>query len=196
MDKRLQHHIWSKSDDNYVRENYAHSYASCVSIGNKLGELSPRSVEARAGFLRLTRDTRAFWTDKDGKKLIDFAGKYPIAIIAKKMGRTEGSVSCKMKRLGLINRHRIDCYSLSDLVVVLGMGREKILNFIESGKLKATNNDPKERIGIRWHIEEKDLIKFIRKYPSVLQGRNVDMLWLVDILAGILPINGKNGIRE
>lgn len=36
-----------------------------------------------------------------------------------------------------------------------------------------------------WHIEEKTIRDFLRRYPEELNARNVDMIMVVDILAGV-----------
>jgi len=42
-----------------------------------------------------------------------------------------------------------------------------------------------------WHIDEKDLRRYIRQYPEELTARNCDIMLIVDILAEV--INGQNG---
>ena len=43
-----------------------------------------------------------------------------------------------------------------------------------------------------WHIAEKDLRAYIRRYPEELNGRNVDLIAIVEILAGILTTNSEH----
>ncbi|MBA7471828.1 hypothetical protein ES707_07140 [subsurface metagenome] len=37
-----------------------------------------------------------------------------------------------------------------------------------------------------WHIEEHDLVQFIRKHPQELVGCNIDIIMIVELLAGII----------
>ena len=68
---------------------------------------------------------------------------------------------------------------------------------IDSGALMATHHDGTRPgpTGLRkWHIKQADLRSFVRRYPEELNGRNVDLILLVELLVGIQP-PGSNGAQ-
>jgi len=59
---------------------------------------------------------------------------------------------------------------------------------IDSGALKATyhyGSRPTQKGMSAWHIREHDLVQFIRRYPQELMGCNIDIIMIVELLAGI-----------
>ena len=43
---------------------------------------------------------------------------------------------------------------------------------------------PQDPMHRTWHIDQRDLKTIIRRYPQDLDGRNVDLITIVGLLAG------------
>jgi len=103
------------------------------------------------------------------------------------MHRSLNSVVVRMKRLHLSRRVRDGWYTKREVCEILGMDHKWVQRRIDSGALKAEPHDPesplpKKNGGSCWHITEKDLAKFIVHHPQELNGRNVDLIIVVDLL--------------
>ena len=71
---------------------------------------------------------------------------------------------------------------------MLGASQPWVRRRIENGSLRATQHYEGRRPQARGkpvHIEERDLRQFIRSHPQDLNGRNVDMVQIVQILSGL-----------
>ena len=130
------------------------------------------------------------WSKHDEQTLAKLAHRQPPHIIAKKMGRSTNSVIVRMKQRRISRRNRDGWYTASDAAQILGCDNKWIVRRINDGSLKARRHHlgapPANGAGQNpWHIREKDLRNFIRQFPQDLQGRNVDVTAIVDILAGL-----------
>jgi len=109
------------------------------------------------------------------------------------MHRSINSVVVMSKRLGCSRRVRDGWFTKREVCEILGVDHKWVQRRIDSGVIKATYHFPDRRpakIGYScWHIEENDLRQFIRKYPQELTSRNVDLIMIVDILAGLANNN-------
>ena len=99
------------------------------------------------------------------------------------------SITVKMRRLGISRRARGGWYTKSDISELIGCDHKWVQKRIDSGQLVASyhyGSRPSFVGQSAWHIEADDLSRFIRRFPEDLQGRNVDMVGLVDLLAGVI----------
>jgi len=129
------------------------------------------------------------WTPDEDEKLAELITRFSPKTVSKKMRRSVGSVvqRCSRKKLSL--RGRYGWYTVVDAAEVLGVSRSWVQARINTGILKAVphydNGQPAPGTGGLWHIDEKDLAAFIRKYPQELKGRNVELIAVVDLLVGL-----------
>jgi hypothetical protein len=76
--------------------------------------------------------------------------------------------------------------------MILGMNDTTVRNMIKRGAIKARTHWGKETAygGGRecWHITREALRDFICAYPTALNGRTVDFVQLVDVLAEVKAI--------
>ena len=181
-------HAWTDSERELVRLEYDGTGASLATIGRKLG-VSAFAVKGQVARLGLAKRVGwAMWSDHQTEQLHRLADLYCVTEVARRMGRSVNSVVCKMKRLGISRRSRLGWYTATDVCEILARDHRWIQARIDSGQLAASyhhgRKPPMAGSGF-WHIESKDLREFIRRYPQELDGRNVDLITIVDILCGL-----------
>jgi len=136
-----------------------------------------------------TRTDRHPWNPQQDELLRDLIARYAAITVARKMGRSLNSVVVRSKHLGIHRRNHDGWYTKKEACEVLGVGHKWLQQRIDSGALKATYHNgqrPTFHDGLAmWHIAEKDLRAFIRRYPDELNGRNVDLIAIVEILVGL-----------
>jgi hypothetical protein len=140
---------------------------------------------------RSDRARRKPWSEEEDEQLHELLGKYAPRTVAEKMGRTLNSVVIRGKRLGISRRCRDGWYTKMECCEILGMDHRWVQRRIDEGTLKATwhfGTKPCKQGLQEWHIEERDLIDFIKRFPHELNGRNVDLIQIVGLLSG--GING------
>lgn len=71
----------------------------------------------------------------------------------------------------------------------MGVDHKWLQKRIDMGILPASyhfpNCRPKKNGNHCWHIKEQDLREYIRRYPQEVTSRNVDLIVIVDLLAGV-----------
>ena len=184
---------WTEAEDDCLRREYAQTHASRDNLAGKL-ERTPASVGRRCSQLGLTKriDYRQSWTLEEDEVAREWigAGK-TITQIAKQLNRTEGAIRIHANRymnMGLRNS-RAGWRTKTEVCAVLGVDHKWAQRRIDSGALKATWHrgvEPQKTGQAEWHITDAALRDFIRRYPDELNGRNVDLPQIVELLAGIL----------
>lgn len=190
MTQNRPKHQWTQEEKDYIRVNYqgnqqsAKSLAATIGVSDTAvkGQLSAMSVRRRAPHRR--------WTKQDEQQLETLAHTHPPHVIAKKMNRSTDAVIVRMKKRRLLRRNRDAWYTATDAAQVLGRDPKWVTSQIANGKLKASkHHQGSEKANgtgqSPWHIRPKDLKNFIRAYPQDLQGRNIDIVAVVDLLAGV-----------
>ena len=108
------------------------------------------------------------------------------------MHRSLNSVVIMSKRLNCSRRYREGWFTKKEVCEILGHDHKWVQARIDSGALGATSHygrRPTKEGMSAWHIQEHDLVQFIRKYPQELVGCNIDIIMIVELLAGV--INGQ-----
>lgn len=195
---------WNEKDKEIVRREYQHNQDSIAHLAQKL-DRSENAVKGVIQQLGITRSHgRKTWTRKQDQQLIDLAGTVSMQRIAHIMGRSTNSVVVRSKRLGITRRDHTGWYTARDVARMLGVDDHWVRTRLQSGALAGTRytadgkqakldvHDPSLN-GLTWRIEEKELIAFIRKYAHELTGRNVDLMQIVDLLAGITEVERQRG---
>jgi hypothetical protein len=98
--------------------------------------------------------------------------------------RSRTAIQLKAKRESL--NKRSDGFTLSMLMVLLGVDHHKIHRWLSLGLIEATRKgtDRKEvQGGDMWHFTEKDIRKFIINYPEEIDLRRVEKYTFIDLLA-------------
>jgi len=192
-------HRWTEEEREIVRRDYKQTTASTQEIGRYLSMLTGETITeyavkgqiAAMGIAKVS--DRKPWTAQQDRLLRDLAfGPYCPRRIAKMMNRTLNSVVVRMKRLGLYRRIRNGWYTKKEVCELFGVDHKWVQRRIDSGALKAAPYDPdspggppRQKGGTCWCILEEDLIDFIRRFPHELNARNVDLVHIVHLLAGL-----------
>lgn len=114
------------------------------------------------------------------------------------MGLSVTAVKSRTHVLGLKWKSSHDeWYNVKELQWCTGIHWQTITKYIKEGKLQATvHSDNKSAEvplgGACYKISEQSIKNFIKQYPGVLQGRLVDMVWLVDLLCNGLYYSNRN----
>ena len=185
-------HKWTEEDHDIIRRDYMGTLQSAAQIAENLSRLTgeritTQGVKAQVQRLGVAKQRRVFWTDEEDEKLADLVGEYAPRTIAKKLHRGLSSVINRIKKLGLSRRVRDGWYTKKDVCEILGVDHHKAQSWIDAKWLKASyhyGTKPGQLGGTSWHINERDLRKFILEHSIELTGRNVDLFYVVNILAG------------
>lgn len=187
---RKHNHQWSEDERDIIRRDYTHNKASVVELARKLtlmtgDTITTGAIKGQVDLLGLATP-KGYWTPKEDEMLAELISKYCPSRIAKIMHRSINSVVRKAAKLKLSRKARDGWYSLRDVAYIFGASPHWVTNRIKTGQLTAKAHNPSyppgKRGGSPWHISEQDLIDFISKHPQELQGRNVDMVVVVDLL--------------
>ena len=191
---RKTNHQWTDEEREIVRRDYRQNCASKRELANRLGMTEPQVAYQIARMGLRKRSDRRPWTPEENSRLLDLIEEKSVWQIAKSMKRTVNAVGVQATRLNASRRNRIGWYTMREVCEILGMDHHWVGRRIENGSLQATRQNggaPEDDRGRMWRIEEKDLRKFIRRHPHELNGRNVDLVHLVDILIGLEPLKAK-----
>lgn len=181
-------HRWTEDELEIVRRDYAGTNESARAIAHRLG-VTLFAVKGQVQKLGIAKITdRCKWDPAQDKKLRELIEQYPISLVAKKMKRSKNAVAMRVKRLGLSRRDRFDWYTKREVCEILGVDHKWVQTRIDSGSLPAISyyGGRVGQLGLSaWQIQRTDLRAFIRRYPEELNGRNVDLITVVDILCGL-----------
>lgn len=185
-------HKWTEEERDIVRRDYSGTNASAQALAGRLG-VTLYSVKGQVQFLGISLHDRHPWSLKEDKRLARLMVKYCPRRVAKMMHRSINSVVIRSKRLDISRRSRDGWFTKKDVCAILGVDHKWLQKRIDSGALKASYHDdkspPRKYGGASWHIEEKNLREYLRRYPQELMGRNVDLTMIVDILAGVTNLH-------
>ena len=179
---------WTQDELDLIRNRFQQKNRSVKELANALRASPPQIVYQASKMGIRKRTDRRPWTSKEDETLRGLMSRNTPSRVAKLMNRSIDSVTVRAKRLGLKRNDRDGWYLLTEVSEILGRDHKWLLKRIENGSLKANRHHGQEKpqAGQRWHVEQKDLKDFIRKYPEELTGRNVDLIQIVEILAGII----------
>ncbi len=187
-------HRWIDEERAIIRRDYKHSRASCQQLAEYLSRETGDRITAFAVRGQVTSmgiaksDDRHPWNLEEDAKLMELIPTFCPRVVARKMHRSINSVVVRSKRLNISRRVRNGWFTKNELMEILGHDHKWIQRRIDSGALKATyhyDHRPSQKGGSAWHIEEKDLKRFIKTYPEDLVGCNIDIITIVDIISGV-----------
>jgi hypothetical protein len=176
-----QPHVpWTENDLETLRLGYKGRLSEVSLLGKKLNR-TIASIEAKAASIGLKRIKRKLWSASDIEYLRENVGRYNVRLLAHTLHRSVNAVVLQIKTLRLHRSYRNGWYTTTEAASILGCSRQKIHWLIKDKKLTATGHYSEENNRC-WEITREALKKFICKYPAELQGRNIDIVQIVDIL--------------
>jgi hypothetical protein len=184
----MRQHKWTDKEVEIVRRDYKGTHASAREIAGRLG-VTQYQVRHQVYKMGLgVKSDRHPWDPNQDERLRELIPRYSARYIANLMDRSVNSVVIRSKRLGLHRRNHDGWYTKKEVGEILGMDHHWVQRRIDSGALKATCHNgrrPSNKGSAMWHITRRALRAFIRCYPEELNGRNVDLMQIVEILGGI-----------
>jgi len=183
-----QTHKWTDEEREIIRRDYKHTHKSRQELASRLG-VTQYAVAGQIAYMGIARrDDRRPWSPEEKERVVDLIQRYCPRRVAILMHRSINSVVIMSKRLGVSRRIRNGWFTKAEVCKILGMDHKWVQRRIDSGALVASyhyEHRPTQKSGSAWHIEEKTIRDFLRRYPEELNARNVDMIMVVDILAGV-----------
>ncbi len=183
-------HKWTDDERDIIRRDFKHTRKSCQELAARLGvtEYGVRGQVTTMGIAK--SDDRHPWdSPQEKEKLAKLIPHYCPRAIARMMHRSLNSVVVMAKRLNYPRRYREGWFTKREVCEILAHDHKWVQRRIDSGALKATchyEHRPTQKGMSAWHIEEHDLVQFIRKCPQELMGCNIDIILIVELLAGII----------
>jgi len=173
---------YTDAEKEYIRVNYKLTNESKKKLATELGRTFA-SVDRMTRLLGLQKWHCKYWLPEHDDYLKEVVGDLSVATIARRMNRGVNTVVRRIKFLHLHRKAKHGWYSSGEVAEILGCTSMTVRkNYIETGKLKAQPRYDCER-NIMYEIREADLKNFIIRYSFELQGRNCDMVQIVDILS-------------
>ena len=187
-------HKWTDEERDIVRREYNGTNQRSEQIAAKLSytagdKITLFAVKGQAAKMGIMQDKSPDWTEKEIEKLTEMIGSYSPFTIAKRLNRSLNAVVAKSKRIGLSRRVREGWFTKKEVCEIMGVDHKKIQGYIDRGELKASyhsNVKPKQNGGACWHINQVDLIDFIKVNADEFMGRNVDLVMVVWLLSGMI----------
>ena len=181
-------HRWTEEEKEIVRRDYKGTHDSAQEIADRLG-VTFFAVRGQISKMGISfHPDRQKWTPEQDDQVCELIHRYSPQGVARRMHRSINSVVVRAKRLRQYRRDRDGWYTKKDVCEIFGVDHKWLQRRIDSGALVATPHNgsrPKQNGGACWHITEEALRRFIKRYPQELQGRNVDMIQVVEILVGL-----------
>ena len=192
---------WTQEELDILRGDYHQDRQSLAAVARRLA-IPVSTVSRQLAAMGLSRNNdRRRWTPEEDQQLLDLVERRPLITIASAMGRSIASVAARAKYINASRKHRDRWYTLQETAAITGMNQRALLTRIGDGALRATRHNFPQDHGHQqshgsWHIEERDLRRFIRQQPQDLSGRRVDAVQLVQVLAGLAPIQQAQGPHQ
>lgn len=194
MVKLRINHTWSDEERAIIRRDFKHSRESLQQIADYLSRVTGDRITACAVRGQVTymgiakSDDRHPWSPEEDARLMELIPSFCPRRVAKMMHRSINSIVVRSKRLNISRRVRNGWYTKKEAMEILGHDHKWVQSRIDSGALEASyhyDHRPTQGGGSAWHITEAALKKFIKKYPEELIGCNIDIIMIVELLAGI-----------
>ena len=186
----MSKHHWLESERDIVRREYDGTNQTARLIAAKIaysaGErVTFNAVKGQVQKLGLAIDKSRRWTPGEIEILQEMITRYAPFTIARRLHRSENSVIVKSKRLGCSRRARDGWFTKREVCEICGVDHKKTQRWIDEGWLQASyhnGNRPQKNGMAMWHIDEKGLRDFIIQHGAELQGRNVDLFQIINLL--------------
>ena len=177
---KQEHKPWTEDDIEEIRLHYKQNPTAIAYLAKRLGR-SIYAIKAKAAELGYVKSGRRFWSEDENEFLRDNVGRFNVAKLSDMLHRSNNAIILHMKTLKLHRKDRVGWYTSTEVAGILGCSRQKINTLIIDKKLSVVPHNGRASHDI-WEITRESLQKFICRYPGELQGRNVDIVQVVDIL--------------
>jgi len=167
--------------DTLIRERYDRRTESINHLSMALG-LPRWVIKKRAQMLGLAKAKEKPWSDKEVEYLEAHFPRLSVQTLARKLNRSTTAIAVKAKRLGI--RKSGDGYTANSLAQALGVDNHKITRWVELGLIKACSRHTQRRADM-YLITDSSVKEFLVNYPTELDLRRADPVWLVDLLANV-----------
>ena len=177
-------HKWTEEEKEIVRRDYRGNRESCEHIAGRIG-VTTQAVKSQVQLLGLAQVRHCRWTEKEDEQLRELAEELPPQKIARRMKRSKNAVVLRMKRLRISQRDHSGWYTKREVTEIFGVDHKWVQVRIDNGSLEASyhhGHRPQQNGSCCWHICEKAVRDFLVNHAWELNGRNVDLLSIVDIL--------------
>jgi len=184
-----ENHRWTDYEKDIIRSDYKHTRESVIELADRLG-VTDNAVKGQIVIMGIGKsDDRHPWSPEEKERLAELIPQSCPRRVARMMRRSINSVVVMAKRLNIRRRYRTGWFTKREVCEILGHDHRWVQRRIDSGALVATYHHEArpQKNGVRsWHVSEQDLTRFIRKYPEELVGCNMDIMMIVELLAGIV----------
>lgn len=164
---------WTDEEINLLRElSDKYHYSEIAQIMNK----TENAIYLKAKRLGITLiQDRRKWTSEEEQMLSDLWGTKSVEYIAKKMKRTIFSLKVKAVRMGLgpMIRNNYDVITISDMVDLLKVSRDRITNTWVKLGLKLNQKKLTKHVSY-YTISWQDLMEFLENNQNEWDSRNVE----------------------
>ena len=177
-------HKWTEDERGLIRLYYNGTRESIEQLIRLTGA-SYYGVKGQIAKLGLARIKPADWSPEEIQKLEQMIHRYSIKIISQKLGRSMNAVKVKATRLHFSLRTRDGWYTKSEVAKICGVDHHRVQAWIDRGDLKAGyhhGHHPTQFGSGSWHIERRHLVQFITAHCQELQGRNIDLFSILEVL--------------
>ena len=166
---------WSPLEYAAIRAAYLQK-TDPAELAKKLGR-SSASITRVASALGLTKRRKA-WKAEEDELIRDELGRTSFVQLAARLNRTPSSVKARAFVLGIGAGLREGWYSPTELAPLLGVSVSWIQRRIRDGIIKAPLVNGVHK------ISDEELKSFVTRYHRELQGRAVDLSYIVQLLTG------------
>lgn len=136
-------------------------------------------VKRRAQMLGLARPKEKPWSQAEVDYLEANYHRLSILTLTRKLKRSTTAIALKAKRLSI--RKFDEGYTARSLSQALGIDGHKVSRWVELGLIKASRRHT-ARESDMYLITDCAVRKFMLSYPTELDLRHADPVWLVDVL--------------
>lgn len=172
-------YYFTEFQDRLIQQHYDGRSQSIDYLAEAL-RLPRWAVKRRAQMLGLAKPKEKAWSDTEVNYLESNYHRLSVLTLARKMRRSTTAIAVKSKRLGI--RKFDEGYTANSLAQALGIDSHKVARWVELGLIKASRRHT-EREADMYLITDRALKDFMLAYPTELDLRRVDPVWLVDVLA-------------
>jgi len=164
--------------DRLIRERYDGTTVAIDGLATSLN--MPRwAVKRRAQVLGLARAKEKPWSQAEVDYLEANYHCRSILTLAKNLKRSTTAIALKAKRQGI--RKFDEGYTASSLSQALGIDSHKVSQWIDMGLIKASRRHT-QRENDMYLVTDRAVREFMLTYPTELDLRRADPVWLVDVL--------------
>lgn len=157
---------WSICELQYLIDHY--KTCGPTAVAKAMGR-DVNSVSGMAGVFGIRRDREAEYSEDEVNFLRKNWGKMTVKAIARKLGRSVGSVEKKAKKLKLGPIYNPGYFNQNEIEKITGINHQTLKQYIEQGLIKATRSKTKK--GRIKQITPKELERFLRENPDKWDAR-------------------------